>query len=127
MTQAVANPSRVTIEAAIAAYNSLVQEPLVRAFVGPDGYLDLPLIFDHSEVFQPLIAYDLYGTLQNSFYSLQEFLFPEQDNPGCDLNEENAQALRHQLIQGELTTELRHYSGSQMYVLASVIGMIVIG
>jgi len=126
MTQ-VANPSRVTVEAAIAAYNSLVQEPLVRAFVTEDGYIDLPLIFDHTDVIRPLISPSLYDTLQNSFYMLVEFLFP--DIPGQDpaFCEDNAQALRYQLINGELTTTLRHYESSEMYVLASTAGKIVIG
>ena len=125
MTQ-VAYQSRVTVEAAVAAYNSLVQEPLVRAFVTVDGYVDLPLIFDHEDVIKPLIAEALHDTLQNSFYTLQEFLFPEA-NPNCELHEENAAALTFQGISGESTTELRNYSSSQMYVLASTIGTIVIG
>lgn len=126
MTQ-VANPSRISDIAALAAYNALVQEPLVRAFVTADGYVDLPLIFDHDDVIKPLIAAALHDTLQNSFHTLQEFLFPDIPGEEPRLCEENFAALKHHGINAVVTFGLRNYISSEMVVLASSIGKLVIG
>lgn len=126
MTQA-AHPSRINTSNIIFALNSLQGEPRAAAFVTEDGYIDLPLIFDHKDVIKPLISDELYEMFHYSFSVLQELLFPEADGAEPALCQANADLLARLGWSGERTTELRNYHGSEMYVINSTLGKIVIG
>lgn len=123
----VANSSCINTSEIIAALNALESDPRTAAFVTEDGYIDLPLIFDHEDVIRPLISDELYELLDCGFSVLQELLFPETTDVEPTLCQANADLLKTLGWSGECITDLRNYRGSEMYVINSPIGKIVIG
>lgn len=121
MTQ-VATP--VTAIAAAAALNDLINHPLVGAFVTADGYIDLSLIFDHKDIFEPLIRPDLLQALEKAHDTLGKFIFDRED---AFYNPNNAKELADTYgFEGKHVQDLRHYS-CDMYVISTKVGKIVIG
>jgi hypothetical protein len=116
--------ANLTVEQAMGAFNDIVNHPLAAAFVGPDGHMDLPLLLDHTDGIKLLVNAELWDTLAASFRVLQMYLF---DDETCELQQSRAQALANVGIVGELAHQLRHYPNSEMYVIPSKIGKIIIG
>lgn len=122
MTQ-VAKP--VTVVAAAAALNDVINHPLIGAFVTADGYIDIPLIFDHADVFEPLIRPDLFQALSTAHETLGNFIFNDED---ANYMPDNAKELADMYgLVGKLVNPLRHYGNSDMFVIPTSAGQIVIG
>jgi hypothetical protein len=115
----------VTVIAAAAALNDVVNHPLIGAFVTADGYIDIPLVFDHKEIFEPLIRPDLLQVLEIAHDTLGNFIFHDED---ASYMPNNAKELADTYgFEGKLVDNLRHYSGSDMFVIPTKAGIIVIG
>jgi hypothetical protein len=125
MTQAVASNTRVTVEAAGAAYMDLFSNPFLQAFRGKDNYVDLPLIYDQKDILEKLVKPELMATIKHALETLNNFLF---DNEHANFNPKAAEELKLRYgVMGELVKDLRYYHGSEMYVITTANGKYVIG
>lgn len=125
MTQNVATIVSPSVIAAGAAINELINHPLIGAFVGSDHHLDLPLVVDHKDIFEPLVKPEIFNLMKRAHDTVVQFLFDDEHG---NFNEQAAAALEATYgYKGEFCANMRYYPGGEMYVIETKIGKLVIG